>query len=372
MPVRTPALVFVWENFGPMHIDRCEAVAAHFAGTRRVIGIELFATSATYSWEATQSQAFERLTLFRAAARQTVHGLIRVSRLLRACLAQGRGAFFFCHYEYSEVFWTATILRLLGRDVFVMNDSKFDDKPRRVWRELSKMTGYWPYQGALVSAERSKDYLHFLRFRKENIETGYDTLSVARIRRYAAGVSPPAAFEDRPFVVVARLVEKKNLPTLLDAYALYVKAAVTPRPLEICGDGPLESQLRQQVGALDLTPLVNFRGFIQSPDIARLLVGALALLLPSTEEQFGLVVIEAQALGLPILYTPPCGARDELLRSGVNGFMVEPDNVPGMAYYLQLLSSSEELWRRLSAGALNSSSAGDVERFARAIERLTH
>jgi glycosyltransferase involved in cell wall biosynthesis len=368
-----PALVFVWENFGPMHKDRCDAVAAHFGDARRVVGIELFEASATYSWEASQTLDFKKVTLFQGTLRQKVSGIRRTGSLLRACLAQGRGAFFFCHYEFSEVFWTAIILRLLGRNVYVMNDSKFDDKPRLVLRELFKSVGYLPYQGALVSAERSKQYLRFLRFRSENIETGYDTLSVARIRRYAAVSSDqPVSFASRPFVVVARLVEKKNLPTLLNAYALYVKEVASPRGLELCGDGPLESQLRQQAATLGIGDLVRFHGFLQSPEVSRVLAGAIALLLPSTEEQFGLVVIEAQALGLPILYTPPCGARDELLRSGVNGFMVEPDNVPGMAYYLQLLSSSEELWRRLSAAALESSSAGDVARFAQAIERLTH
>ena len=365
-------LVFMWDNYGPMHIDRCEAVAMQFAGRRDVIGIELAGTSHTYGWTPSNGQRFRKVTLFQGASFTQVSGLQRLSALLKACISQGRADYFFCHYERPEIFLTAIVLRLLGRRVYVMNDSKFDDRPRSIWREIAKAFALWPYNGAMVSGPRAKDYMRFLRFALDRTAIGYDTISIERIRTLAAADPAPSGtpFEERHFTVVARFVPKKNLPTVLDAYAKYAQSVAIPRTLHLCGSGELDLALREQVSRLKLQDLVIFRNFIQSEEIAKTLANTLALLLVSNEEQFGLVVIEAQAMGVPVIFTPPCGARDELLRSGVSGFMVEPDNPAGIALIMKLIASDEALWRRLAQGAIETAPLGDVARFSRAVEQL--
>jgi glycosyltransferase involved in cell wall biosynthesis len=370
---RRGPLVFVWENFGPMHVDRCEAVAEHFAGRRNVIGVEIGGLSNIYAWAAPNVERFRKVTLFPGSSANKISLFRRLHALCKACLSQNQADYFFCHYQSPEVFLTAVLLRLLGRRVYVMNDSKFDDKPRSLWRELAKSIAYLPYHGALVSGKSSRDYLRFLRFAAGQIVTGYDTLSIERIRTLAATASPaaPGHFEARHFTVVARFVPKKNLPTLLEAYAIYVHSVTTPRSLHLCGSGELEAELREQVSRLKLQDLVIFRGFLQSKEIATTLVNSLALILVSIEEQFGLVVIEAQAMGVPVIFTPACGARDQLLRSGVNGFMVEADNPAGMAYFMKLIASDEALWRRLAEGALDAAPLGDVACFVSAVEELS-
>jgi glycosyltransferase involved in cell wall biosynthesis len=249
-----------------------------------------------------------------------------------------------------------------------MGCSKFDDTPRRVWREALKSLWLLPYKGAISSAGRPAAYLRFLGLRR--VETAYNTISLARIRA-AAGARPApdgAAFADRHFTIVARLVEKKNLATALDAYAQYRASAETPRDLVVCGAGPLEDALRRQADALGLP--VRFTGFLQSPEVAKLLATTLALLLPSTEEQFGNVVIEAQAMGLPVILSDAAGARDALVRSAVNGFVVEPDNAPGLAWFMARLAGDEPLWRRMCRAATETAELGDSARFADAVARL--
>jgi L-malate glycosyltransferase len=270
------------------------------------------------------------------------------------------------------VFLTASLVRLIGRRVYVMNDSKFDDRPRSIWRELAKGIAFWPYRGALVSGKRTRDYLRFLGFPSDRIETGYDTLSIRRIRTLASADPAPdgTSFEDRHFTVVARFVPKKNLAAVLTAYACYARSVIRPRALHLCGSGELEGSLREQVQELGVQELVIFRGFIQSPAVARTLANTLALLLVSAEEQFGLVVVEAQAMGVPVIFSPACGASDDLLRSGINGLMVEPDNPLGIAFCMQLMASDEVLWRRLCRGALESTPLGDAARFVSAVVKL--
>jgi glycosyltransferase involved in cell wall biosynthesis len=214
--------------------------------------------------------------------------------------------------------------------------------------------------------------MRFIHFKPDRIAVGYDTLSIARIRKLAAVDPAPngAPFASRHFTIIARFVPKKNLSTALVAYSLYVQKTKSPRPLHLCGSGELEAALNEQVEVLGLQGLVFFRGFLSAQEIAGTLANTLALLLVSKEEQFGLAVIEAQAMGVPVIYTRACGARDELLRSGVNGFLVEANNPPGIAYFMTLIASDEPLWRKLAKGTLESAYRGDVGRFVEGVEQL--
>jgi len=366
-------IVFVWDNFGPMHVDRCEAVAEHFTSRRAVIGIELSAVSDVYQWTPSKIVGFRKITLFPELSFERSTLWRCFNRLLKTCLSQSRADYFFCHYERPEIYLTAVILRLLGRRVFVMNDSKLDDKPRMIWREMAKSIAFWPYCGALVSGKRAKEYMEFLHFAESRTVSGYDTLSLRRIRALAETDPAPGGwpFETRHFTVVARMVPKKNIPIVLEAYAIYATSVANPRPLHLCGSGELEAALRKQVVNLNLQGLIIFRGFIQSEEIAKTLAQTLVLILMSVEEQFGLAVIEAHAMGVPVIFSAACGARDELLRTAVNGFLVEADNPAGLAYFMRLIATNEVLWRRLAQGALQAAPRGDVSRFVDAVELLS-
>lgn len=366
-------LVFMWENFGPMHIDRCLAVARHFSGARKVIGIELAGRSDTYDWAQGEASGFVKQTLFPGRTVADVSAPKLLWTLLRTSIAIGPADFFFCGYEQLSTLLTSIVLRLLGRRVFTMNDSKFDDKPRRIWRELLKSFYFLPYNGALAAGRRSGEYLEFLHFASKPIAFGYDAISVNRIREQAAGPGAPEgeAFGARHFTVVARMVPKKNLFGVLEAFAHYTRLTSTPRQLHFCGTGPLQQQIKERAQELGLAGLVVFHGSVDSTAVSRILSRTVALLLLSTEEQFGLVIPEALSMGVPVIASNNCGACDELVRSGINGFVVEPDNPRGIAYFMNLLSSDALLWSEMATAAAAQASLGDTDRFVEACEKLT-
>ncbi|WP_213547743.1 glycosyltransferase family 4 protein [Vannielia litorea] len=367
-PEPSQRIAFVWENFGPMHADRVDAVARAFPD-HAVHGVQFYEKSETYSWEGEGRESFQTHTLFQAEERRSAFRRLR--GLMRARARIGRATWFLCHYELPEVLLFAFWLRLTGARVYTMGCSKFDDVPRRAFREALKTLFYLPYHGAIGSQTRSIDYYRFLGFREARLAAPYNTLSVERMRAQAGVTSVHEAdipYDDRRWIVVARLVEKKNLPMVLDAYAAY-RTAGGRRGLDILGDGPLEAELKQQADALGLSDL-EFLGFRQTAEISRRLSRAQALILPSTEEQFGNVVIEAQALGLPVLVSDACGARESLVRNWQNGFVFEPDNPRGLARFMALLDTDEPLWRELADGASKMAPAGDVSAFAAAVAAL--
>lgn len=366
MKNKTIRNIFLWENFGPMHIDRCEAVSN---SGQEVIGLELFRKSDTYGWKATETYNFNKITLFQ---NHRARGFILIRDLIFFRLKHGKSNWFLCHYDWWEILFFAFILRIFGDKVFTMADSKFDDYPRFIWKELVKRIFMLPYQGALGCGKRSKDYLRFLGIPEHKIMLEYDTLSLKRIRKLSKASPAPngMSFKDRHFTIVARLVTKKNLHMAIHAYALYKKLDASYRLLHICGSGPLETELKDLVRSLNLEKDIIFHGFIQTEKIAETLTSTLSLILPSIEEQFGLVVIEAQAMGIPVLISEACGARDNLVRSTVNGFVFEPDNPQGLAWFMNVLANDQILWESMCQSALMSSSQGDVKMFADGVEKL--
>lgn len=366
-------LVFLWDNFGPLHADRCDAVAEHLEAKYEVVGIELAGRSKVYDWIPESGSRFRKITLFKGKSMEEISGFQLFRKTLRACLSMGRGAhLFICHYQAPPIFACAAVLRLFGRRVYAIGCSKFDDYPRYLGREVAKSLLYLPYNGGIASGMRSTDYMRFLGIAAERVRSPYNTVSLARIRAMA-GV-PPApegvAFAERHFTIVARLVPKKNLSMALKAFALYCAQTSHPRPLHLFGTGPLEAQLREQVNADGIAALVHFRGFQQTKEVSAAYGRSLALLLPSIEEQFGNVVPEALGMGLPVILSDNCGARDLLIRSGVNGFVIEPDNPQGLAYFMKLIDEDEELWRRLSKSAKEFAELSDSARFAEAVAAL--
>jgi L-malate glycosyltransferase len=366
-------LVFVWDNFGPLHADRCNAVARKFEGKEQVIGLELAGRSKVYDWLPEDGTNFKKITLVTGRTLEEIPFLLKFWKTLSACLSMGFGSrYFLCHYQDPAIFFVALFLRLLGRKVYTMGCSKFDDYPRHLSRELIKSLMYFPYNGVISSGVRSRDYMRFMGFSPENIASPYNTVSLNRIREMSGAPQAPdgVPFRNRHFTIVARMVAKKNISATLTALKLYADQVPNPRHLHIFGTGPLEAELRHQAREIGIDSLVHFRGFQQTQEISRAYANSLVLLLPSIEEQFGNVVPEAQATGLPVILSDNCGSRDVLLRSGVNGFIIEPDNPAGLAFFMKLLSEDESLWRSMCLASRQFVQRADTDRFAEAVEAL--
>lgn len=364
-------VAFLWDNFGPMHIDRCVAVGEHLASDWRVVGIEQFSKSNEYEWVGDERGGFEKVTLFSEndRSRGILFKAVAIVKALRKCRAD---AVFMCNWDRPEVFLAAIYARLSFRQVLTMGCSKFDDMPRYVWREALKSLFYLPYRGGIGSGERSFDYMRFLGVPADRLARPYNTLSIARIQEMSGSQPAPGGLgpDERHFTIVARFVEKKNVAMALRAYAIYCSSVDSPKPLHLCGSGVLEEHFRELVNELGLKRSVVFRGFLQTEQIAQVLSETYALILPSIEEQFGNVVIEAQAMGVPVLVSDNCGARDHLVRTAVNGFVFEPDNPRALSYFMLTIHRDFELWRSMCHEALCSAPLGDVSSFAVAVAKV--
>ncbi|CAA7615427.1 Glycosyl transferase [Candidatus Terasakiella magnetica] len=363
-----PKIAFVWMNFTEYHVDRLRAAQDALPGYE-VVGVELAAKTLHYDWgrpdfgrirvDTLMPQPYETIPVWR-----------RTWALLRWVLAERPQALICCHYEEIAVLCSALVMRLMGRLVATMIDSKWEDKPRHLWREGIKRLFLAPYHAALVGSRGTARYLEYFGFAPSRLFFGYDTVSVVRLRELAGDCAAGLAFGDRPIVVVSRLIGKKNLPGLLDAYALYRRrCGGAARRLEVLGSGPLEAMLRARI-ARDGIEGVSFHGFVTQRDLARHLSCALCLVLFSTVEQWGLAVNEAVALKIPVVVSDAVGARDFLVRTEINGAVVEPDNIDGLAAILLRLSCNPELWQAWRDGSQTFTASADTGGFAASVAAI--
>ncbi|MCB1406605.1 MAG: glycosyltransferase family 4 protein [Rhodobacteraceae bacterium] len=172
-------------------------------------------------------------------------------------------------------------------------------------------------------------------------------------------------------VFMGRLYALKGLAQTLDALA---RAREThPITLDILGDGPELNAIRAQVERLDLAEAVTFHGFLPQRDCARHLAQADALILASLRECGGAVVLEAMAMGLPVIASDWGGPADYLDASC--GLMVPPSPraqfVAGLAQAMLTLASDPERARRLgAAGAARARNTYDWQGKIDRIETL--
>lgn len=334
----------VFDNFGPYHLARLLEAARQFD----VLGVEVRGKSAVYDWDTPESPAaLKRVRLFEAG-NTAVDRWSPMHAALDAYVAP-----FYPHVVAIPGWATLAALAAtawaLRRDipVIVMSESNAWDFGRSTVRELVKRRILRSFSAALCAGASHKDYLVELGLDPEAIFLGYDAVdnnyfSASADRVRADGQMPELAPGDRLdpkwrgryFLASARFIKKKNLHGLLEAYAAMrerVGEHADTWPLVVLGDGELWPELERRRRALRLDSHVYFPGFRQYRDLPAFYGTAGAFVHASTTEQWGLVVNEAMASGLPVLVSERCGCADSLVRDGVNGFTFDPDNIQELA-----------------------------------------
>ncbi len=147
---------------------------------------------------------------------------------------------------------------------------------------------------------------------------------------------------------VGRLVEQKDYPTQLRAFAL-ASAQVPELRMVLAGDGPLLNPLKELVHELGLEHRVTFLGL--STEVPLLMRSLDIFVLASKFEPYGVVLLEAKAAGVPIASTS-VNEIPEIVSDGQSGLLAPPGDPAKLAEILVKLATNPALRRRLGQRAV--------------------
>lgn len=336
-------IAVLFTNYGPYHIARVSAM--HQKGQSinwEIIGIELGRLETEYGWKVdVKTLPFQLISVIQNHSFEQTP-MTRLIRELWAVLDHAKpDAVAIAGYSNPAMLAALAWCRWHGKTAILLSATAERDAPRSYWRELPKSWIIRQFQSALVGGKPQKRYLINLGFPESKINLGYDVVEndafhPDRLQHLLCPLKQPY------FLAINRFVPKKNLSFLLSAYAAYrqVKGKESWH-LVLCGDGPLRSDLEQKIAALDLKEFVHLPGFLQQDEMLPYFAHASCFVHASIQEQWGLVVNEAMAAGLPVLVSDRCGCFEDLVTEGINGFGFDPENAQELTDLMLKMSSSE-------------------------------
>lgn len=176
-----------------------------------------------------------------------------------------------------------------------------------------------------------------------------------------------SALTEKRVVAIGRYDYQKGFDTLLNIWHR-LGDQLDGWTLDIIGDGPLRKEMEEQVNQWHLTDSVRL--LRPTDDIESVYLNASILVMTSHYEGLPMVLLEAQACGLPIVaFACQCGPRD-VITDGTDGFLIEGRDEKLFADRLLMLMSDDALRRRMGSAAAQASERFSEERVMRQWQAL--
>jgi glycogen synthase len=198
-----------------------------------------------------------------------------------------------------------------------------------------------------------------------------DAVDVANMRR-RIGESELKLFlekykipDGRKIVFIGRLSHQKGVSHLIKAF-VELRRLGTDATLILAGDGPYRRRLQKEVIAGGIDDRTVFLGSVHHDDIPLLLASTDVLVVPSIYEEFGSVLLEAMAAGIPIVASR-VGGIPFTITHGENGLLVPPKDESQLTNTVRLILRDRHLAERLGRRAAIDAQKYDLSQQAQAV-----
>ncbi|VEP12250.1 Glycosyl transferase group 1 [Hyella patelloides LEGE 07179] len=318
----------LFSNYGPYHIARLESLSNYLSiKNLQAVGIELSRSEKRYPWQTKlENLTLPIISVIKNSSLEETKLIHLIKQLLTTLKQVDPTVLAISGYFNPSMLVALFWCRLRNKPVILFSETTESDFERVWWKETIKRLIVKQFKSALVGGKPHKRYLMKLGMPEKAIFVGYDIVGNDTFLPDEIQHLPKPL--DRPFfLTVNRFITKKNLPFIIDSYAKYrQQVADKAWDLVLCGDGELRPQIEKQIAELNLQTVVHLPGFLQQEEMLPYFAHAGCFVHGSTTEQWGLVVNEAMAAGLPVLVSNRCGCFEDLIIEGVNGFGFDPEN----------------------------------------------
>lgn len=363
-------ITVMFERLGPYHAARLNAAAA----CCHLTAIEVQRTDATYAWDELDQVGFSRISIFRSSHDRL--GLKDLKDRIEAALATSNPDAVAIHgWSEPAALLALRWCRAHRVPAIVMSESSERDAPRKRMGEWVKNKIVRHFSAGLVGGSDHRDYLSKLGVSAEKCFLGYDVvdnayfqLATSVARQDSERIRRELRLPHRYFLASCRFIEKKNITYLTEAYSQYRhEFGDAAWDLIILGDGPLREQVDAMIDSLKLRSHIHLPGFRQYAELPSYYALASSFVHASTVEQWGLVINEAMACGLPVIISERCGCARELVDES-NGWTFDPYDVDQLACcFAKATELSDDQISRLRNASLQKIEEWSPERFAKGL-----
>ena len=361
----SPRVGIVWAQYGPYHIARIEKMR-QISRNLSILGIEISSKTSTYRWGRSSTPSYLN-SLEQNVSFETLSPFRVYLRALRFIEASNLSVVFVPSYWPASSMAVLLAAKTAGVKTVLMNDSHALTARAKGVLILVKSALVRSYDAGLVAGTPHREYFVKLGLRPDRIYDGYDVIDNTyfedasnRARMDSSELRKLYSLPEKYVLSVGRMEEKKNLDALVIAYS---KARRFSNNFEVpslvlVGDGSCRERLRALCLRLSLSVFeydsafsksgrvdadVLFVGFRQVEQLPVFYGLASMFVLPSLEEEWGLVVNEAMACGLPVLVSKVAGCARDLIREGENGYTFDPYDSDDLANKLLSMFVSDRL-----------------------------
>jgi glycosyltransferase involved in cell wall biosynthesis len=261
----------------------------------------------------------------------------------------------FAMQEGTPIYLAVLAGRLTGRPVVGWAHAPWSEQSKRVgsWHRWALYLYSLTNKLIVTSEGGSRELVRYYPRLRGKVDAVRNPLPLRHIRTQARAVLPKWAeqvFAKRTVLSIGRLEPEKGFDILLPAFAELVHGRGLDLHLLILGDGEERARLEELARELEISNRVFMPGFQDNP--YPFFAPADVFVLSSRWEGLGLVLLEAMALGLPVISTDCPHGPGEIIREARYGLLVPPDNVAALteATYA-LLDSAEQRVALSAAGA---------------------
>lgn len=366
-----------WPHYGKYHHARFIASTDRVGNLGyKIIGLEITDSEGGYLWGNDEKRSPGVNTLFKNTSYGRINPLRVSIGLYRFLQKKSPDIIFINGYSTIDAWVLVLWCKFKHIPAILMSESQKTDSLRRSRKEAIKTRIIMAYSAALCGGSRQKRYLETLGMPAERIFLGYDAIDNMFFQDQAkivqnnstSWIGLPGLENEPPyFLASARFIRRKNILGLLEAYHQYTKQVVfkgsKPWRLIVLGDGEDKPEITNLIKNLSLDG-VTLAG-IQPYEILPVYYGyASAFIHPALQDQWGLVVNEAMATGLPVLVSKQSGCAEDLVLDGVNGFQFDARNPTELAELMVKFSQGEFDCQQMGKESQRIISQWGLDRFA--------
>ena len=251
-------------------------------------------------------------------------------------------------YEYSAPALTALLYaRLRGARYIVWTEGTTHSERHITWgQKLTRRLIIPRAQAYLATSLAACENLARLGAAPERIVEAPQCHDVTWLANEADRLRPAAGPRPPTILYVGFLNERKGVRQLLEAFE-HIHRALPEARLILAGRGTLHRELADRAGRMGARRDVEFLDFVEPKRVPEVLAAADVFVLPSLEDTFGVVVVEAWASGLPVVCSRFAGAAS-YIRGPLDGLIVDPTQPAEMGKTIVDLLRQPEMRQRMA------------------------